>query len=159
MLGLFVLLSILVGSTYQYEVTSFYDLISKTRNWTHCCNDPFVPQHILDQAEHNTNLCFERFPNNLLCFDHCWMRLFGILDRRERFVKSALLEYLGKDVVLGDENDWKKNVTERFVSECLAELTNSTGFCNSDSRRMGVCYWKKMFEACPVELNGGTCNF
>ncbi|KAL5291449.1 hypothetical protein ACFFRR_010695 [Megaselia abdita] len=159
MLRLFVLLGVFVGFSYQYEVTSFYDLISKTGNWSHCCNDRFLPESVWHQAKHNTDLCLERFPNNLHCFDHCWMRLFEILDRKERFIKSALLEYLGRDVLLGDENDWKKDVSERFVSECLQQLSNSSGQCNPDARSWGVCYWKKMFGACPAELGGGTCKF
>lgn len=46
------------------------------------------------------------------------MNAFKVLDRRYGWVKTELLKYLGADVVLGDENDWKKNVTEQFISEC-----------------------------------------
>lgn len=87
------------------------------------------------------------------------MQLFEVLDDRNSFIKSALLKYLGRDAVLGDENDWKKNVTEQFVSECLDGLMNSTAHCTPNARAWGVCYWNKMFNACPVELGGGTCKF
>lgn len=88
--------------------------------------------------------------------------MFQVLDRRYNFIKNSLLEYLGSEVVLGDENDWKKNVTEAFVSECLNQMTNNTmpGIrCNPDARKFGVCYWGKMFGACPADLRSETCRF
>lgn len=75
-------------------------------------------------------------------------------------IKSELLKYLGTDIVLGDENDWKKNITETFVTECLDELQyGPSPQCNADARNWGICYWSKMFAACPPELGGGNCSF
>lgn len=84
--------------------------------------------------------------------------MLGVLDDRNRFIQSALIDLFGRDAMLGDDDDWKKDVTEQFISECLEDLLDSTSFCNPDARSFGICYWNKMFRACPVKLGGGNCE-
>lgn len=105
MLKLFVFLGILAGSTIQYDVTSFFDLISITGEWSHCCNDRFLAEYVWELARNNTNLCLETFPEDRVCFDYCWTRYFRALDKNNEFIRSKLLWYLGKGAMLGDEKD------------------------------------------------------
>lgn len=90
------------------------------------------------------------------------MELFKVLDRRYGFSREIINAIIGKGVVLGDENDWKKNVTNTYLSDCANEIGLKVGpsaECNPDARNLANCYWKKMFDACPVRLGGGTCSF
>lgn len=88
------------------------------------------------------------------------MKKYDVLDENNEFIKDKLLQYLGRDAMQGDDSsDQKKNVSERFVIECLDGLSKATKGCSPTAGQWGFCYWEKMFGACLAELGGGTCKF
>lgn len=83
------------------------------------------------------------------CFHTCLFKMMGLYGSKG-INKKLLKSMLGAKAMIEDSTGWKKKNADKIMDSCLSEVdTKAYSDCSEDLKTLGLCFFAKMFMACP----------